>query len=474
MKLTNFNSLSNHFIIWQFVSLAIFTFSICGALYLALSTEIAWVDDQTLQKRYLTVRAMLASEEDRAFWLAHEVSEDMEGPRRIFVRILGPGGALIEETPDMAKLAPAGLFPTVRNGVRHTNIQTTDGNKFRVYVASAPMIKDGIWRKTIVQVAIDTTLDEVVLAKFPLTMLAVALLALAVATILSFMMVKRLLRPLQLIAREIGTIDHSKLDRRVRLSGLTCELQQLGLAFNGLMGDLESAYQGLRQYADNVAHEVRTPLNNMLLGLELAGQGGRDAETYEEAINAVQDECRQLVTLVDRLLFLARVDGKQADIERHPLNISSEIQRIHEYFEASAGEAGIRLTCSPGEAVAASGDKVLLRRAIANLVANALAHTPKGGAVHIGAQRKAASVEITVSDTGTGIEEADLPYVFDRFYRANAPRSSKFGRVGLGLPIAKSIVELHAGSISLASGVGQGTLAKITLPIVERATISFR
>jgi two-component system heavy metal sensor histidine kinase CusS len=325
-----------------------------------------------------------------------------------------------------------------------------------------------------VQVAIDTTLDEVVLAEYPLTMLSVALVAVASATILSLIMVKHLLRPLQLIVHQIGTIDHSRLDTRVRLSGLTCELQQLGLTFNNLMGDLERAYQGLRQYADNVAHEVRTPLNNMLLGLELAGQGGRDAETYEEAIDSVQDECRQLVTLVDRLLFLARVDSKQAEIERRPINISSEIQRIHAYFEASAAEAGIRLTCSPGEAVVVSGDKVLLRRAIANLVANALAHTPKGGAVHIGAQRKAASVEITVSDTGTGIEEADLPYVFDRFYRADPSHSSKFARVGLGLPIAKSIAELHAGSISLTSGMGRGTLARITLPIVEPATRPFR
>ncbi|UPT65110.1 MAG: heavy metal sensor histidine kinase [Hyphomonadaceae bacterium JAD_PAG50586_4] len=435
-------------------------------LYLGLITQSSWIDDQTMEKRYLTVRGILNSEGERDIWLAHEVSEDMEGPRRVFLRVLMDDGSVLQETPDMAAVLPSALLPRIRTGqdIARGFVTSSTGRRFRVMVAGAPVVVGGVARAATTQIAIDTTLDELVLRRFEILVVMVAIVALLATVILSALHFARLLEPLERMTNDVGDVDQNSLNRRIETMGMTDELSALGAQFNAMLDRLQSAYQRLRQYADNVAHEICTPLNKLILGLNVAEQQTRSPDEYKALVGQLSENCRELSTLVERLLFLARASSGQIGIRRQLVDVQMEIETIGELYRISASEAGVRLTVERGDSVAVSADRSLLQRAITNLVSNAISHTPAGGEVRLSARQVDEAAEIEVADTGSGIPAADLPFVFDRFYRADPGRSAS-GHVGLGLPIAKSIVDLHEGEISLKSTQGAGTCARVSIPV---------
>jgi two-component system heavy metal sensor histidine kinase CusS len=190
----------------------------------------------------------------------------------------------------------------------------------------------------------------------------------------------------------------------------------------------------------------------------------RSAEEYREVLGSCLEECARLSRIIDSLLFLARAESPDTQIMRSPLDVGRELAAIRDFYEAAAAEAGVtlRLVCSDG--LIANLDRTLFQRALSNLVANALAHTPAGGAVTVAADREDGMVRVQVADTGCGIPEAHLPHVFDRFYRVDDARSASTGGVGLGLAIVKTIAGLHHGSATIKSEVGKGTHVTFAFP----------
>lgn len=232
---------------------------------------------------------------------------------------------------------------------------------------------------------------------------------------------------------------------------------------NQMLVELEAANEGLQEYADNVAHELRNPVNKMLVGSEVALSRTRSPDEYQDALISVVEECQRLSSIVGSLLFLARARRTKVDLEVQRVDLAAELELIRSYFEATAQEIGVRLTveCPTGARIAA--DRTLLQRAISNLVSNALSHTKEGDVVVRVADGER-SVSIEVADSGEGISEEAQARVFDRFYRVDTVRNPTSGRLGLGLPIAKSIVDLHGGNILLRSQPGAGTSVTIIIP----------
>jgi two-component system heavy metal sensor histidine kinase CusS len=209
---------------------------------------------------------------------------------------------------------------------------------------------------------------------------------------------------------------------------------------------------------------LRTPLNKMLLELDIALRQSRSPEEYREALANAALACRELRSLVERLLFLARVSSRQTALRAKAFDVGEELAHIVGYFEGSAEEAGIALTLQMQQAITLSADRVLFQRAIVNLVSNALDHTPKGGTITISACLNDGDARIVVRDTGAGIASEDLDRVFDRFYRSDTARGAIGGHVGLGLSITSAIVELHGGRIAIESELGAGTSVILELP----------
>jgi two-component system heavy metal sensor histidine kinase CusS len=171
--------------------------------------------------------------------------------------------------------------------------------------------------------------------------------------------------------------------------------------------------------------------------------------------------------MIDNLLLIARAESPQTRIARDRVDVARELETVREFYQAAAAEASIRLEVNAPTEIDAELDGALFQRAIANLVANALAHTPAGGTITLAARRDGNGVHVEVADTGTGIPPEHLPHVFDRFYRVDAARSRDAGRVGLGLAIVQGIATLHRGSASIASEVGKGTRVCLTFPAAE-------
>jgi len=161
---------------------------------------------------------------------------------------------------------------------------------------------------------------------------------------------------------------------------------------------------------------------------------------------------------------LARAENPHQQITKENCDVRSELATVSEFFEAIASEKGVKLTVTVPGGVCADLNRPLFQRAVCNLVSNAAAHTPPGGCVILAASGNGASTTVEVTDTGCGIAPAHLSHVFDRFYRADQVRSSTTGNVGLGLAIVKSIVELHGGTVQIASEVGKGTRVIMSFP----------
>jgi two-component system sensor histidine kinase BaeS len=249
------------------------------------------------------------------------------------------------------------------------------------------------------------------------------------------------------------------------------EFRQLAVSFNRMTEELQRADQGRRNLTADVAHELRTPLHIIQGNLEGILDGVY--EPTPEHIGATLEETRALARLVDDLRTLSLAESGQLPLVQELVNVAELLADASTSFSGQAEAAGIELRVESPQATEMTimGDPGRLDQVLANLIANALRHTPRGGTVTLRAEsakiagESAADIRIVVSDTGAGIPMEDLPYIFDRFWRGDRSRSRASGTgSGLGLAIARQLIYAHGGRISVASTVGQGTTFTIELP----------
>jgi two-component system heavy metal sensor histidine kinase CusS len=229
-----------------------------------------------------------------------------------------------------------------------------------------------------------------------------------------------------------------------------------------MLDRLEESFARLGRFSADIAHELRTPVHALRGEVEVALGRARSPEEYREVLGSCLEECVRLSGLIERLLFLARAEDPTTQINRERVDVGRELAAVQEFYEPAAADAGVRLSLDVPKPVAANLDRALWQRAVGNLVENALAFTPSGGSVSLSATPEGDGVRVTVADTGCGVPAADLPRLFDRFYRADPARSSR--GVGLGLSIVRTVAGLHGGTVEVASVVGQGTRVTLHFP----------
>jgi two-component system heavy metal sensor histidine kinase CusS len=228
-----------------------------------------------------------------------------------------------------------------------------------------------------------------------------------------------------------------------------------------MLARLEDSFVRLSQFSADLAHELRTPVGNILGEAQVTLTRARSSEEYRAALESTVAECERLSLIVDNLLFLARAEGTDRHIERTLINGRTAAEKIATYYETLAEDRGVKIGCQGEGQILA--DPVLFDRALSNIVDNALRFTPKGGEIRIGLAQSNDQVKVAVSDTGSGIPEEAQPRVFDRFFRADPSRNSS-GSTGLGLSLVRSIMELHGGSATLESKLGRGTTVTLSFP----------
>nr|WP_314489646.1 heavy metal sensor histidine kinase [uncultured Pseudomonas sp.] len=288
--------------------------------------------------------------------------------------------------------------------------------------------------------------------------LTVGLSALATA-LLGAWAVRRGLRPLRQMGKVAASVSARSLTTRLPAQELPDELAELATAVNAMLQRLDDAFQRLSAFSADIAHELRTPLSNLLTHTQVTLTRPRSLEQYREALHGNLDELQRMAQMVNDMLFLAKADHGLLVPGQQPLRLEDEVDALLEYYAVLAEDAGVHLG-REGQA-ALHGDRQMLRRALSNLLDNALRFTPAGGEIRV---TLAPGVRLCVANTGPGVEPEVLPRLFDRFYRADAARSDG-GRehAGLGLAITRSIMQAHGGRIWMESEAGW-THVNIELP----------
>jgi two-component system heavy metal sensor histidine kinase CusS len=431
-------------------------------LYWALATNLDREDDEALADEARIVSAILREGPRNAAAVRREAERASAGRKYapLYVRVVDAAGRVVAETPGMGEALPPALFPAPRGA------DAEPGSGAEVQAAGGSYRVLAVYSNgDVIQVAQDRTREEELLAGYRRSLWLVLALALGGCALIGYQVARRGLRPLQEIAATARRIRSSTLaDERLAPAGLPAELAELAVTLNAMLDRLEESFARLARFSADIAHELRTPVNNLRGEAEVALGRSRSPEEYREVLGSCLEECGRLARLIDSLLFIARAEDPRTQVEREQVDVGRELAAVREFYEPAAAEAGVTLTAVATGAVVAELDRPLLQRAVGNLVANALAHTRPGGRIALTAAASEGKVWIDVTDTGCGIDAAHLPHLFDRFYRADAARSSTGGSVGLGLAIVKSIAELHGGSVSLTSEVGRGTQVTLRLP----------
>ncbi len=392
----------------------------------------------------------------------------------IWIRVIGTDGRTRLETKGMDRVVPVSDFPGLLaippgHHVMRT-IQTRAGELFQT-LSTRVAGPGGVGR--IFQVAIDRTDEQRLLVNYRERLLFVLTLSLALCSAIGFAIARSGMRPVERIIRTARTIRSSTLHERLDMAGLPTELQSLADTFNDMLDRLENSFVQVSQFSADVAHELRTPINNLRGEIEVALGRARAPAEYREVLGSALEECGRINRLIQSLLFLARAETAGEHPHFEMLDVVAEIAAILEFYEPAAVDAGIALSAETAEPLRAIVDRTLFQQAIGNLVANAIAHTPRGGSVGVRVrQDDTARLHIEVADTGRGIAATHLPYVFNRFYRADRARSSKGGNFGLGLSVVRSIATLHGGTVSIDSELGQGTRATLSIPSQGREPTS--
>jgi two-component system, OmpR family, heavy metal sensor histidine kinase CusS len=376
-----------------------------------------------------------------------------------WMRIIDPAGNVVTETPGMDRLLPPKIFAPPQTSIplpRSTSDYQKDGKLFSLVATNETV--DG--QTYILQVAQDRSADERFRKQFGALLALVLGLGLIASALVAVTVTRRALRPLAEMKRSLERVQPAHLSERIEPAQWPRELQPVVTAFDGMLDRLENSFTRLSQFSADLAHELRTPIGNMLGEAQVALTRERSSEEYRSVIESTAAECERLSGIIDNLLFLARAESAEQQTERSLFNGRAALEKIATFYQTAAEDRHVKIGCSGEGQIFA--DPALFNRAVGNLIDNALRFTTDGGNIHVSIGTRDGCTEVLVRDTGSGIAPEHLPHVFDRFYRGDASRSS--AGTGLGLALVKSIVDLHGGSARIESEPGRGTTVILTFP----------
>ncbi len=280
--------------------------------------------------------------------------------------------------------------------------------------------------------------------------LAIAIALAAVATAgLGWIVTRWGLAPLRLVTDMVSGISAEHLTDRLPDAHLPAELRPLAIAFNAMLVRLDDSFRRLSEFSANIAHELRTPISNLMTQTQVALSSARDKDAYKEILYSSLEEYERMAQMVGDMLYLAQTDNGLLKPGQQKVDLAGETQGLFDYFEAWAEERSVALTLTGAATV--PGDRLMLRRALSNLLSNAILHTPPGRTVHVSLGSHDGRATVAVENPGPAIPAEHLPKLFDRFYRVDPSRQRQGDGAGLGLAIVKAIVDAHGGAISVTS-----------------------
>ncbi len=434
-------------------------------LYGSLERHFAEQDSAELVGKVDLLRHMLSGMRTRAEVAAGErrFRDALVGHARLQVALLDRNGTTLFATSRL-RLPPERTAEAVPAGVTPRAAETWDapwGTRYRMLAAWADLAADN--ESLLIALALDTLEHQGLLGAYRRNLLVVLLLAATAAVLLGSVVVRRGLRPLHAMAATAYRISASHLSERLDEAHVPPELKRLAAAFNAMLVRLEESFGRLAGFSADLAHELRTPINNLMGQTQVALTRTRPPEEYRRVLESNLEELERLSRMIADMLFLARADHAQLTLRTETVDLRTEFDKLAEFYEAHAQERGVRIACAGEGRVTA--DRLLVQRALCNLLSNAIRHTPPGGEVRLlTARADRGALTVSVSNPGEGIAREHLGRVFDRFYRIESVRGGPQEGVGLGLAIVRSVMALHGGHVSVESVPGGATTFSLHFP----------
>jgi len=450
---------------------SLFSFAIYGFVHDSLHISLSRIENDFLYLRFNSLRTIIQEEPNYIDIIRQDIVWEGEHTTfpEYYLKIFDPAGRVIIETVGIGEVIPKqwNHFPII-DDPKHKDVIRL-GLNGRHYLLLADSVTDphDSGKKLTLEIALDVTspirIDEANHKKVT----AVLIIGVLLFAVIIVLIIQIGVQPLQDMVKIADQITVNNLaGSMIPTERWPKEVHSLATSFNGMLNRLANAFSRLSQVTSDMAHEIRTPINNLMGEAEIALSQERSPEEYRKVLVSGIEECERLSGLINSLLFLARAENP-ADSINHtlfdPLDVIEDILSFYvpqiEYKKAEITRHGIGLL---------NGDLLLFRQAISNLLKNALNYSPNGVKIDISIHETGdRHLEVIVSDTGYGMEEKDLAKIFDRFYRVYRANSNHSEGSGLGLSIVRAIMDLHGGSVSITSKLGEGTTVTLRFPLED-------
>lgn len=435
-----------------FTALAATVVLALGWIFMAAADQhFMELDSLTLQDKQHLIEEVLsrARSEDDARARLEEVLGHHHG---LSATVRTPSGVPLFQSRDIG--VPIQV-PPIANQHDHAVLQAggTDGRALRVlrFLAAAGYDRESFLDVTLVM---DTVHHAQFLVDLQRRLTAYAVLATVLSAMLGWMAARQGLAPLRAMKNRAAGVTAHQLGERMAVDAVPVEMAELARELNHMLERLQRDFTRLQEFSSDLAHELRTPISNLLTQTQVTLSSTRDAATYRDILASNAEELQRMARMVSDMLFLAKTERGVDLPHKERFSAAHEVQALVEFYEGVAEEKHVVLRAQ-GEGTI-DGDRLMFRRAVSNLLSNALRHTPPGGDVHVRITETEDSIEIAVENTGADIDPQALPRLFDRFYRVDRARTHTPSEgAGLGLSITKAIVEAHGGRVLVESGGGR-------------------
>ncbi|MDR7283742.1 two-component system heavy metal sensor histidine kinase CusS [Pseudomonas corrugata] len=423
-------------------------------LYQSLQREIAWRDDQALLGRLERMQALISdSDSIEQLRSRPKLYENMLGNRENLLWIVDDTGKVLIEINPVGMTLPK--LPTAPHA------RLVDAHSSASVRLAWQDVMQGDRGLTLIAGKLLSERDQM-LAAYRLKLWVAMSVGALLAFVLGWWVSRRGLRPVRMLAKRAAGIDVQHLHLRLDEFNDLNELQVLSKALNQMLARLEDGFTQLSRFSEDLAHEMRTPLSNLMGHTQQNLRYRRSIEDYQNLLVSNQEEYERLARMIDSMLFLARTEHSHASVNYESISLHDLVEQLCEYFEGVAQERDVKLiNQADGELWA---DPVLIRRALANLLSNALRYGAPAAEVVINSLAAEDRIEVSVHNQGQPISVEHLPRLFERFYRCDPSRNQPDDSGGLGLAIVRSIMQLHGGQVTVDSSQ-LGTNFRLVFPI---------
>jgi len=432
--------------LWYTLALALIVLVFSLSVYVFVKSRLFRQLDQQLDMEFSTIAGELTEDPVDTREL------DSDGSTRLF--LLVQGNKLLFRSDAYQKAGLPEIVP--ESSEKYRTLFSASGKKYRSATAATP--NGFLLTVALGEEGVRTTIKTLFM------ILALALpIALALAAVGGYVMAGRLLKPVAAMAQKADKIGAENLSERLPVENPEDEFGKLAGVFNRTLTRLQDAFERLQSFTADASHELRTPLTAIQSVGEVALQENLDAEAYRDRIGSMLEEATRLTRLVESLLLLTRADSGRLLLNRKEQNVTAIVEKAVDDMRVMAEEKGQGLTADLIGDVQAKIDEDTLRRALVNILDNAIKYTPQGGAIAVRLTDRATGIFIEVSDSGPGIAAEHREKIFDRFYRVGQDRSRDAGGAGLGLAIAKWAVEANGGRLEVENRAPHGSTFRIVL-----------